>query len=473
MLDVVIRGGTVVTPEGVGLWDVGVQGERIVAIAAPGSLDDAGRVVDASGKLVIPGGVDPHIHSEMAIPGWQGPVTLSGSLSQISRAALFGGTTTLLDFATWEGAGGIEEVIREKEGTFSEVYTDWALHFMFTGNVTPELIEQIPEAISAGYPSFKVYTTNVLPTRLGRMVPFGLIWEVMQQVARHGGIMAIHAEDNDLVMHMYEKLNREERNAFENMPLAHTPMSEDLSFRRIIRLARYVEGAALYMMHTSAKAGVAAIAEARADGFPIYGETLHNYAAFTAEAYRRPDGVIYHTYPSLKYEEDRQGLWDGMASGEINAVATDEVCTPRAIKVRGKTINDATGGHVGSETRVPVVYSEAVVKRGLSLERFVELIATNAAKLHGLYPRKGVLAVGSDADVVVFDPSVQKTIGLDDLHDSDYSLWEGFEVTGWPVLTMLRGKVVVQQGQLTDAAGAGTKLFRKLEGGVQNGPAVC
>ena len=304
------------------------------------------------------------------------------------------------------------------------------------------------------------------------MIRLGHLWAIMESAAKHGGMLAIHAEDDDLVMYMYERLQREGRTDIQHMPLVHSIMSEDISFRRVLRLARYVPGAAVYLVHVSSKAGTDAVAEARADGLPVYAETLHHYATFTAEAYLRPDGVIFHTYPSLKHDKDRQRLWSGLRDGSLATVATDELCTPRAIKLRSRHIADATGGHVGVETRVPIIYTEGVSKRGMSLERFVAVTSTNAAKILGLYPKKGAIAAGSDADVAVFDPSVRRTLRAADLHGSDYSAWEGWEVHGWPEVVLLRGKVVVDQGKLLGRPGDGKSVARKLAAAMQHRPAV-
>src|SRR5881296_4620663 len=457
MLDLVIRGGQVITPQGVGARDVGIEGERIVAVTAPDTLPrDAARIIDATGKLVIPGGIDQHVHTHWPIPALGGGHTLSAPPEQVSRAAICGGTTTLVDFAVWEPGMTIARAIEGKEKVWRPGYTDYALHVMLQGAVPHEVIAQIPETIGAGFPSFKIFTTDVRPQGKGRMIRLGHLWAIMEASSRHGGILAIHAEDDDLVMYMYERLEREGRTDIQHMPLVHSAMSEDISFRRVLRLARYVEGAAVYFVHVSAGAGVAAIAEARGEGRAIYGETLHHYATFTADAYLRPDGVLFHTYPSLKHEEDRERLWSGLTSGTLSTVATDELCTPRAIKVRSRHVADATGGHVGVETRVPIIYTEGVSKRGMSLERFVAVTSTNAAKVLGLYPRKGTLAPGSDADVVVFDPAVRRTLRAADLHGSDYSAWEGWEVHGWPETVLLRGKIVVDRGKLLGQSGQGT-----------------
>src|SRR5262245_58492425 len=181
---------------------------------------------------------------------------------------------------------------------------------------------------------------------------------------------------------------------------------------------------------------------------------------------------MFHTYPSLKHEADRQQLWAGLKNGTLSTVATDELCTPRAVKVRSRHVADATGGHVGVETRVPVIYTEGVSKRGMSLERFVDVTSTNAARLLGLYPRKGALAPGSDADIVVFDPAVRRVLRAADLHGSDYSAWEGWEVHGWPSAVILRGKVAVEGATVKGQAGDGRRVAGKLAAAIQDGPAV-
>jgi dihydropyrimidinase len=250
----------------------------------------------------------------------------------------------------------------------------------------------------------------------------------------------------------------------------HSTLSEDLAFRRIIRLAEHVEGAALYMMHVSSASGVRAIAEARAGGFPIYGETLHHYALFSSEAYLRPNGQIYHTYPSLKTADDCRELWNGMAEGSIQTVATDGICTSLEVKIRGRKVDDVTGGNAGIEPRLGIIHTEAVVRRRRSLLDFVNLTSANAARILGLYPKKGAIAVDSDADLVLIDPLRRGPLSKDDLHETDYSPWEGWEIAGWPVLTMRRGKVVVENGRLTSDPSEGTRLDRKVESRTLAGP---
>jgi len=474
MLDLIITGGVAVMPSATAAADIGVAGERIVAIGAPGALGTAGRVVDATGQIVIPGGVDPHIHCLMPIPfPGRNEDLLSAPPDQVSRAALFGGTTTLLDFVDCPPEIALQQSIEARRREWAGAcYCDYGLHLLVRGKPPLAHLDALPEAIQAGYASVKMFTTDIRPNRQGRMIQFGDIWEVLQVVAKAGGIAAIHAEDNDIVMHMYEKLIREDRVGFENMAEVHNTLSEDLSFNRVIRLAENVEGAALYMVHVSAATGVAAIAASRARGFPIYGETLHQYLLYTAEDYRRPGGQMYHTYPSLKFAEDQRALWAATKHGAIQAIATDEVCCPLNVKLQGQRIDDTTGGNSGVEPRLSLMYTHMVSNRGYSLADFVDLVSSNAARIMGLYPKKGALAVGSDADIVLLDPRAGRVIRKEDLHETDYTPWEGHEVTAWPSMTVLRGKVAVAGGQLLAAPSDGQFVPRKIPDEIRTRPAL-
>ena len=473
MLDLIIRGGEVVTPWGVGDWDVAVQGEKIVAVTSPGTLtDDVGRVIDATGKVVVPGGIEPHAHIAAPI---MGPGNLkTAPPEQVSRAALFGGTTTLMDFAIQYPGIDIGQAIQERTSVWQgNSYADYAHHLMLLGELPTPLLESLHEYIEEGFASVKIFTTNIRPpemTGAPRMVGMGHLHDLMEQIQRHNAMLLVHSEDDDMVQHMYQKLAVEERNEWWNMHLVHSNESEDVSFRRVLRVSEWT-GSPVYFVHVSAKEGIQAIGESRAKGMPIYGETLHNYCCFNAENYKEENGMKYHTYPSLKSEEDRQSLWNGIVNGALNTMATDEYCTSWELKIQGKTVRDVTGGHNGAETRVGITYSEGVSKRGMSLQRFVDVTSTNAAKIMGLYPRKGVIAPGSDADLVLIDPNFKRALRMDDFHITDYSIWEGFPVEGWPVMTILRGTVAVENGHLNTSLGSGQFLPRKLNPEVTNRPA--
>jgi dihydropyrimidinase len=475
MLDTVITGGLTVLPSGPEKADIGISGEKIAAIGAPGSLSAlGGKIVDAAGQIVIPGGIDPHVHCRwpMPTPG-QTQHNLTDGPDRVSQAALFGGTTTILDFALVDGDNTVQQAIERRQKEWAgDCHCDYGFHVMVQGALHHTIPDQIAEAVQQGHATVKMFTTDITPSRKGRMVPFGSIMEVLTVLAKNGGLAAIHAEDNDLVMHMYEKLTREGRTSFHNLAEVHTTLSEDLAFNRVIRLAANIPGSALYMLHTSAATGVRAIANARAEGVPIYGETLHQYLMYSSEDYKRPNGQIYHTYPSLKFAEDQAALWEGTNWGAIQTVATDEICCPLKYKLQGARIDDTTGGNAWVEPRVSLIYTETVEKRGRGLENFVNLISTNAAKIMGLYPRKGALAVGSDADIVLLDTRQRHTVKAADMHEADYSPWEGRDLACWPSLTMLRGKVVVEGGQLKGALSDGQQLSRKIPDDVRSRPAL-
>ncbi|MGH7277326.1 MAG: amidohydrolase family protein [Candidatus Rokuibacteriota bacterium] len=476
MLDLVIRNGHVVTPAGAGAWDIGVEGERIVAVAQPGSLSTgSARLIDAAGKIVVPGGIDPHTHLAHPIMSHPEEPSITLGPEDDTRGMAFGGTTTHIDFCYVRPGADIATVIEQRAARWkANSHVDYAFHVTLCGALELRVFEQIPEAIRAGFPSFKVFTTNVLPPHPKRQpnrLDFGRIQRAMEKAAPHGGLMVVHGEDEDLVQFNYERFRAEGRTAGTNLHLVHTNLSELLAFRRTIALARAMR-TAVYFVHTSAREGVEAIREARALGLPVYGETLHQYACFNAEYYKTPRGFCSHTYPSLKFPEDQAALWDGLVREGLSTLATDEYPTSLALKLRGRMIDDVTGGNVGAEARLGIGYSEGVVKRGMSLSRFAEVTATNAARIFGLYPRKGVIAPGSDADLVFIDPTVRKTLAREDFHVADYSPWEGWEVSGWPVTTILRGKMIVDGGKLLGTPSDGQLQRRKIDAAVIERP-VC
>ena len=470
MIDIMIRGGKVVTPSGVGEWDVAVEGEKIAAVAEPGTLSPEGvRVIDAAGRIVVPGGIEPHAHI-----GDKRQPERSGA-GPVSLAAVHGGTTTVLDFATQVPGHDLRHALDEASERWSgNAYTDYSYHPIFARGAEPEHIDQIPELVQEGFPSFKIFTTSVRPPHpkmQDRHTDFGRLAAIMEHVSATGGILLVHSEDDEMVHYNYAMARERGQWEWWNMHLIHTNLSEDVSFRRVIRLAER-KRAAVYFVHTSAREGVQAVGEARKRGLPVYGETLHNYACFNADNYREPDGMRYHTYPSLKSAEDAEALWDGLLDGRLSTIATDLVSTSLEEKVRYKTVADATGGHNGIETRVGIAYTEGVVNRGMSLERFVDITSANAARIFGLYPRKGAIAAGSDGDITIIDPSISRPLSLDDLHLEDYSIWEGWQIRGWPVTTLLRGKVMVEEGRLVGSPSDGRLLPRSVDPEVTKRP-VC
>jgi dihydropyrimidinase len=476
MLDLLIHGGLVVGADTVGPRDIGVSDGRIVSLTLAGQpAPAASQVVDATGMLAVPGGIDPHTHlahyinmrteSEM--------YTLGPEDDTVGMA--FGGVTTHIDFCQVPPGVPADRALEQRMSRWSgQSMIDYAFHLNFLGGVAIDAFDQVPELIQGGIPSFKVFTCNVLPPeppRRSYRMDFGRIGLLMEKVAGSGGIMLVHAEDDDIVQFNYERFKREARTAGTNLHLVHSSLSEELSFERVIRLAR-ATGAAVYFVHTSASEGVRAIEQARASGQPVYGETLHQYLCHTADEYAQPGGLRYHTYPSVKLQGDQDALWRGLLSGVLATVATDEFPTTLETKLMGTTIEDVTGGNLGAEARMGIVYTEGVSRRGMSLQQFAAVTSTNAARILGLYPRKGVIAVGSDADIAILDTRQHRRLTRADFHVADYSPWEGWEVTGWPAVTILRGRVLTDHGVLVGTPGAGAFVPRRIDPGVLAQP-VC
>ncbi len=486
MLDLVIKGGTVVIPGGAGNWDIGVQGEHIVAVALPDSLGEAKKTIDATGKVVVPGGVEAHTHAGMpdTVPIWG---STSGGADELSQGALWGGTTTIVDFATVAPPESPNTDIVKNATTYAEhfkgnCYTDYAFHCTFRGaGASTKNVGQIKDLISAGFPSIKIFTTNAAlkwqtlphgaPPRLPGMIDMGQAHAIMSQTAKYGGIVAVHSEDDEIVQHNYQIYNEQEKWDWWYMAEIRSNLSEDLSVRRIIRVAE-VTGSAMYIVHTSAREGVNAIAEARQRGSAVYGETILLYCSFNSENYKEPDGMKYHTYPGTKSETDRQRLWDGLIKGDLQILATDAISTDYAGKTRGRTVTDVQGGNNGIEIRMGIAYTDGVVKQSMSLERYAAITSTNPAKLLGIYPQKGAIVPGSDADITVIDPSIKKRASQKELHMRDYTPWEGREISGWPAFVMLRGKVVVEHGNFYGEKTDGKLLKRKIDSSVFKGPTV-
>src|SRR5262245_32298599 len=436
---------------------------------------DGARMLDASGRIVSPGGVEPHTHLAHPIRTRPEEPGLTLGPEDDTRGMACGGTTTHIDFAFVRPGTGIAEALEQRQARWAgRSHVDYSFHVTLCGALSLAVFAEMRDAIAAGFPSFKVFTTDVLPPHPKRpsfRLDFGRIELAMTEAARHGGLMVVHGEDDELVQTTYERFRAEGRLDGTNMHLVHTKLSEQLAFRRTITLSQ-AAGAGLYFVHTSAREGVEAVAEARASGQPVYAETLHQYACFDAEYYKTPRGFCAHTYPSLKFPEDQAALWDGLVRDGLSCLATDEYPTSLELKLRGRTIEDVTGGNVGAEARMGIGYSEGVVRRGMSLTRFADITSTNAARIFGLYPRKGVIATGSDADLAFIVPTVRKALSRDDFHVTDYSPWEGWEVSGWPVMTMLRGALIVERGRLLGSAGAGRRLKRRIDPTVLQRP-VC
>jgi dihydropyrimidinase len=456
MYDVLVRGGTVVGPTEAEPLDLAVVGEQIAAIDRPGALEaEAKKVIDATGCLVIPGGVDPHCHYSLGFGA------VHAEPQEYTPAAAFGGTTTIIDFAFWQEPSTLHQAVEDKKAEAKgSMAVDYGFHALLGTDPPFEVLEEIGDVIRGGIPTIKTLTTYAWISDDGHR--FG----VMSEVAEHGGLSIVHAEDDDIANWLTAKYLREGKTHGAYIVETRGPLVEEAAVRRCMLLAERT-GSPLYVFHIAAGSAAVAVGEGRAKGLPMYGETLITYLSFTAEKLWDDEnkGLLWNNYPVIKHQEDQNVLWDAVADDRLQVVSSDHFATSVADRFEkmGTTIDSLQAGQASVEMRVPVLFHRGVQEGRISLNRFVELVSTNPAKIMGLYPRKGVLAVGSDADIVVIDPARTWTVRWQDHHmSSDYNCWDGWELKGKVTTTILRGSVLIENEQWVGSKTGGRYLSRKL-----------
>lgn len=465
MFDLLVRRGTVVSPAGVAQLDVGVRGERIVGLLAPGGAAEARRVIDASGMYVVPGGIDAHVHFDMEFLGKSKHTFESGTV-----AAAFGGTTTVIDFTLdldMRTDSLLDALERRREKAEGRAVIDFAFHAVVRDG-SERTLSDLERIVAYGVPSVKIFTVY---REAGLYVGDSALFDVMKRLAELGGIAAVHTENVDLVEHRTAALLREGRGRPEHYPGSRPRVAEVEAARRVIFLARSA-GAALYIVHIAAREAAAAVRAARAEGQPVYGETCPHYMLLTEAMYGRPDGYNFVMSPPLRTADDNVALWDGLAGGWLSAVSSDDNSIDVEDKRAGaQSFDRASPGCVDVETRVPLLFAEGVARQRLSISRMVEVTATNPARIFGLYPKKGAVAVGSDADLVLIDPQASLRITPEAMHMGvHYSPYEGWELVGLPVTTISKGRVIVERGEFRGRPGHGAFLKRAIPADVLRSP---
>jgi len=440
---VLIQGGLVATTGDVRRADILVEGESIARVEERLS-DSADRVIDASSRYVLPGAIDVHVH----------PVYLD-DLSDSSISAAFGGITTLIHFAYAKPGQGLGETLARfrEEGEAGSVL-DFALHGGLFDAKTQA--GEIPEAIAQGVTSFKMFMTYA---KLGWMTDDYQLMRVLDILGRAGGMGMVHAENGLATDYLQDKFIDEERDAMEAFVDTRPAILEAEAVHRAIAMAQ-VAGCPLYIPHVSARLALDEITRAKKRGFRVYGETCPQYLNLTNDDLLR-QGPLLKIGPPLRSEEDRNALWRGVAEGTIDCVASDHA--PKA-----KSIDDdffaAPYGSPQVETMLPLLFHGSVAEERMTLSRLVHVMCENPARLFGMYPKKGALEVGSDADLVIVDPEAAWTISHSTQHsNAPYTAYEGRTVLGRPILTMQRGEVVVENGELKGRRGRGR--FLRTEAG--------
>lgn len=460
-MSTVIKGGTVVTASDTYPADVLIDGEKIIAIGQGLSGDTT---IDATGKYVIPGGIDVHTHLDMPFGG----TVSSDDFFTGHQAAAFGGTTMHIDFAIQPKGATLRETLdiwlAKAEG---KAAIDYGFHIAIT-DLPDSIMAEIPQCVEWGVTSLKLF----MAYKGALMVDDATLFRAMQQAAANGLLICVHAENGDAI----DILIKAALAAGNTDPVYHVltrpPELEAEATYRAIRLAE-VAGAPLYVVHLTNAGALEAVRLARGRGAPIYAETCVQYFFFTKDDLARPgfEGAKWVCSPPYREQSDQVALWQGVADNSLQVISTDH-CPfwyegGKDGRSGGKELGKGDfskipNGCPGIEDRMLVLYTHGVRGGKFSINRWVELCCTNPAKLFGMYPQKGVIAPGSDADIVVWDPEASATISAATQHQrTDYNLYEGMEVTGVPSVVLSRGRVLVQDGQWKGEQGAGRFVKRK------------
>ncbi len=453
-LELVIRKARVVTAAESMRCDIGVAGGQIVALGE--GLPKAAREIDAGGRLVLPGGVDGHCHLDQPMPA---PMKMADDFECGTHSAACGGTTAVIPFAAQAKgeslAAAVEDYHRRAEG---KACIDYAFHLIVSDPTPQVLSEELPRLIRGGYTSFKIYMTYDDLKLSDRH-----ILEVMDLARREGAMVMVHAENSDAIAWLTDKLLAAGRTAPAYHAAARPAPVEREATHRAIMLAELVD-VPILIVHVSGGEAIEQIRWAQGRGLNIYAETCPQYLLLTAEHLGGPGfhGAKCVCSPPPRDKASQRHVWEGLANGAFHVVSSDHAPfrydDPHGKRLGGSEVAfpHIPNGIPGLETRLPLLFSEGVLKGRIDLHRFVALTATNPARMYGLYPRKGTIAVGSDADLVVWDETRRLVIRNELLHHAvDYTPYEGIEVTGWPALTLSRGEVVWEDGMFRGTAGRG------------------
>ena len=454
--DTIITNGRVVTASDTYASDVAIGNGKILAIGQSLPPESASRIIDAAGKYVMPGGIDVHTHLDMPFGG----TTSSDDFETGTRAAAFGGTTTLIDFAIqYKG-----QTLRTAFDTWmqkasAKAVCDYAFHCIITELADAQL-DEMNALVREGVTSFKLFMAY--PGVF--MLDDGSIFKALRTTAKNGGLVCMHAENGNAIDVMVQQALAEGKKAPKYHALTRPTTAEAEATSRAIALAE-MAGAPVYIVHLSCNDALEKVREARDRGLPVYAETCPQYLYLSIDNFDVPDfeGAKYVFTPPLREKWHQEKLWNGLKSDHLQVVSTDHCpfCFKEQKELGRNDFTKIPNGGPGVEHRMSLIYSGGVAAGRFSVNRFVELVSTTPAKLFGLYPRKGTIAVGSDADLVIFDPNRKHTISAKTHHMRvDYSMFEGIQVMGMPVTVLSRGRVVVESDKFLGRAGTGEFVKR-------------
>ncbi len=443
-MDLLIKNGRIVTAADSFQADVAVKDGKIIQIGTELAASPETEVVDAAGKLVLPGAIDAHTH--LAMP-FGGTVSADDYFAG-TRAAACGGTTTVFDFVLQDFGESMVDAVKRRDALCAPVAAvDYSYH-VAVKDVSGGLLDTIEDAVKFGVPSFKVFMVYDFG------VTDGVFYQVLRKAKECGALIGVHAENNELVNTLTAEYLKEGKTSAWYHYMSRPEFVEAEADVRAIQWAKALN-VPLYIVHLANKDGVEAVTKARDEGYEIYAETCPQYLEFTCDVYRREDGRNFVCSPPMKGEESRIALWDAIRRGDISTVATDHCPFQSFEKDWGKEdFTKIPNGCAGIENMYPYMLSAANSGK-ISFEKAVELCATNPAKIFGCRS-KGAVSVGKDADIVIYDPSVDFTITNDKMHsDCDHTIWEGVRLKGYPIQTYSRGRLVYDRGSFLGEKGWG------------------
>ena len=449
-----IKNGRVVTAVDEYTADVLIDGETISVIGK--TLDiEADEVIDAAGKLVIPGGIDPHTHMELPFGGTQA----SDDFFTGTRAAAFGGTTTIIDFAVqYKGESMIKAVDNWHAKADGKCAIDYSFH-LITTDFEHKNVEEMHTLMDEGITSFKLFMAY--PGVF--LVDDATIFRVMSAAGERGGLICMHAENGIVINEIIKRALEQGRTAPKWHALTRPTIAEAEGVHRAIAIAEMAESP-VYIVHLSCTDALNKVREARDRGIPAFAETCPQYLFHSIEDYGEGfEGAKFVMTPPLREKSNNAELWKGLKMDDLQVISTDHCpfCMKEQKELGKDDFSKIPNGAPGVENRMGLIYNGGVAENRISLNRFVELTSTAAAKMFGLFPRKGTIAVGSDADIVIFDPNAETTFGVENEHmNVDYSSYEGWTVKGRVDMVIQRGRVVIANGEHTGRAGDGQFLKR-------------
>jgi dihydropyrimidinase len=455
--DLVVRGGTVATAGGTAECDLGISQGRIRQIG--GTLHGR-REIDATGALVLPGGLDMHVHLSSPEPPEPGVPAWVDDFASGSAAAIAGGVTTIGNMTfPGEGQSLSQALARDLEAASGAAAVDYVLHPVL-GHPSPEALAELPLLAAAGHTSLKVFMTfGGFETDAAEMIT------AIQLAGQLGMLTLMHCEDGALVRFAGEQLLASGRGRLADWAQARPVSAERAAVERAVAICE-ATGSPVYIVHLSSRSALQSARRGQQQGLPVFVETRPLYLYLTSEVLREPQGGRYIGSPPLRGPDDLAALWAGLADGSVHTVGSDHAPWSLRDKIdESLDVTTARQGVADLETMLPMLFSEGVRSGRISLRRFIALTSANPARLFGLYPRKGTIAVGSDADLVVLDPELRRTIdGRSMRSNADYSVYDGREVHGWPRFTVSRGDILLEDGQVVAEPGRGQWLRRDHTG---------